>query len=43
MEEADSEDLVDLAEEVDLKEVWNGEWTQLRNKSRANEFIEKIM
>ena len=38
-EELDSEeDLVDLE---DLNEVWNEEWTQLRNKLRAREFIEE--
>ena len=39
MEELDlEEDLVDLE---DLNEVWNEEWTQLRNKLRAKEFIEE--
>ena len=40
MEEMDSEeDLVDLE---DLNEVWNEEWTQLRNKLRAKESIKEI-
>ena len=41
MEELDSEE--DLADLEDLNEVWNEEWTQLRNKLRAKEFIEEIM